>query len=173
MSYYMGDYYRGGFFSFIKGAVGGLARGILGLPAAQPKFVGPTMAQAGLPGVGYGALATNVIRGGKAIISKHPVLSAAAAAGALAAAGGGAMALRGSHPALAAAGAGGVMRGFHISKKTGAMVKNRHMHVTNPRALRRAIRRTHGFAKLAMKVIKIHHPQKKGRFGGYRRRKKK
>ncbi len=47
------------------------------------------------------------------------------------------------------------------------------MNVCNPRALRRAIRRTHGFAKLAMKTIHLIHPKKKVRFGGFRKRRKK
>ncbi len=46
------------------------------------------------------------------------------------------------------------------------------MNVTNVHALRRAIRRTHGFARLAMKVIHISHPKKKGRFGGFRKSRK-
>jgi hypothetical protein len=46
------------------------------------------------------------------------------------------------------------------------------MHVTNPRALRRALRRAHGFAKLAMRTIHLVHPKKKGRFGGFKKRRK-
>jgi len=53
------------------------------------------------------------------------------------------------------------------------MVRNRHMRVTNPKALRRAIRRTHGFARLAMKTIHLVHPKKKARFGGFRRKRAK
>jgi hypothetical protein len=34
------------------------------------------------------------------------------------------------------------------------------MNVTNPRALRRAIRRAHGFEKLAMKVLGFTRPHK-------------
>lgn len=158
MSYYQGDYYRGGFFGSLFRGIGGLAKGILGIPSA-PKIIqqGPT--NPAINAASYGALAQNVIRGGKQMISKHPVLSAAAAAGALAAAGGGAaLARRGGktalHPALA---------GMH---------KRRRMHVTNVRALRRAIRRTHGFAKLAMKVIRLEHPRKHGKFAGFRKRKK-
>jgi hypothetical protein len=44
--------------------------------------------------------------------------------------------------------------------------------VTNPKALRRAIRRAHGFAKLAMRTIHLVHPQKKARFGGFRKRRR-
>jgi hypothetical protein len=47
------------------------------------------------------------------------------------------------------------------------------MRVTNPKALRRAIRRTAGFAKLAMRTIHLIHPKKKVRFGGFKHRRKK
>lgn len=161
MSYYMGDYYRGGFFGSLWKGIKGLAGGILGGGGGTQKiqFVGPTQGMMSMPGAGYGATASNIIRGGKAIISKHPVLSAAAAAGALAMAGGGAaMARRGKKgPAITALSTGG---------------RRRHMHVTNVRALRRALRRTHGFAKLAMKVIKLEHPRRHGKFGGFKKRKR-
>jgi hypothetical protein len=47
------------------------------------------------------------------------------------------------------------------------------MNVTNVHALRRALRRTHGFAKLAMRVIHMTHPKKKARFGGFKKRRRK
>jgi hypothetical protein len=53
------------------------------------------------------------------------------------------------------------------------MVRNRHMRVTNPKALRRALRRAHGFAKLAMRTIHLVHPKKKGRFGGFKKHRRK
>jgi hypothetical protein len=56
------------------------------------------------------------------------------------------------------------MRGGH---------RRHRMNVTNPRALRRAIRRTHGFAKLAMKTIHLVHPKKKASFGGFRKKRRK
>jgi hypothetical protein len=161
MSYYMGDYYRGGFFGSLWGGIKGLAKGVLGIPSA-PKMVGPTMQQMALPGAGYGPMATNVIRGGKAFLSKHPVLSAAAGAGVLAMAGGGA--------ALARRGKAGVGTGLPAHLRGGG--GRRRMHVTNVKALRRALRRTHGFAKLAMKVIRIEHPRKHGKFGGFKKRKR-
>jgi hypothetical protein len=46
------------------------------------------------------------------------------------------------------------------------------MNVTNSRALHRALRRAHGFAKLAMRTIHLIHPRKKVRFGGFKRRRK-
>jgi hypothetical protein len=51
--------------------------------------------------------------------------------------------------------------------------RRRRMRVTNPKALRRAIRRATGFARLAMRTIKIVYPRKKGRFGGWKVRKRK
>jgi hypothetical protein len=51
--------------------------------------------------------------------------------------------------------------------------RRHRMNVCNPRALRRAIRRTHGFAKLAMKTIHIVHPKKRATFGGFRRKRRK
>lgn len=44
--------------------------------------------------------------------------------------------------------------GFHLDKRTGTRwVKNRRMNVTNPRALRKAMRRVQGFEKLAKRTI--------------------
>ncbi len=43
--------------------------------------------------------------------------------------------------------------GYHPDKETGTKcVKNRTMNVSNPKALRRAIRREKGFGKLASRV---------------------
>jgi len=54
-------------------------------------------------------------------------------------------------------GRGGTMIpvGYHLDKKTGTyLVRNRRMNVANPRALRRAMRRTDGFVKLAKRALK-------------------
>lgn len=179
MSYYRGDYrpgyYRGdpGFFSFLGGlaksavglipGVGPLASKALGMIHATPKPMA-SAAAAGMSIVRH----TGATVG--AAIMKHPVLSAAGAAAATGAAAGAAM----MHPAAAAALApAGLMKGFHISKKTGAVVRNRRMNVCNARALRRALRRAHGFTKLAMHTIHLVHPKKKGRFGGFKKRRRK
>lgn len=57
--------------------------------------------------------------------------------------------------------------GFHQVRRgphAGAWVRNRHMNPTNPRALRRAIRRARGFEHLARKVLGFTTPHKpKGR----------
>jgi len=156
MGYYSGD---PGFFSILK-TIGSAAVGAI-------------------PGVG--GIASKAIqkiplgvRGGMAKIGtaiiKHPVISAAAGAGAL---------------ATVSAGTAGRMGAF--GRPAGKHPSARHLHalamglrrarprmnVTNVHALRRALRRTHGFAKLAMRVIHITHPKKKGHFGGFRRKRKK
>ncbi len=154
MSYYQGDYYRGdpGFFSFF----GGLAKKLVGsIPGVGP------IASTALDLIPHGgsklAKAGAMARRAGALVVKHPVLSGAAAAGVIGA--GGAMGARrmkgGMHPAMA----GGRRR--------------RRMNVTNVRALRRSIRRTQGFAKLAMRTIHLVHPKKHARFGGFKRRTKK
>jgi hypothetical protein len=180
MGYYMGDYYGGGsyyrgdpFWGFIGRALKGIGRVALG--GGGGRAAAPVIKQmAALPAAaGRASVMTQAITRGGAImasggaavgrmVAKHPVLSAAGAAAVLA----GGMGAAGEHMA-----AGGVApHGMHISRKTGHMVRNRHMRVTNPKALRRAIRRTHGFARLAMKTIHLVHPKKKARFGGFRRR---
>lgn len=159
MSYYAGDYYRGGFFSFL----GGLAKKAVGFIPGVGPIASTAIGAIEKVAPGLGKLGGKVMKGAV----KHPVLSAAAAAGVVT--GGAAM----MHHAGGAAVAGGMTgRGMHISRKTGAMVRNRHMRVTNPRALRRALRRAHGFAKLAMRTIHLVHPRKKGRFAGFKKKKR-
>jgi hypothetical protein len=156
----MGDYYAGdpGFFSFL----GKVAKTAVGF----------------IPGVGgvAGKIASKIIpvakvaagsRVGRAII-KHPVLSAAGAAG-MAGAGAGVMGSRMGTPA--AAGAASHMR--RMAGAGGGFRRHRRMRVTNPKALRRAIRRTTGFAKLAMKTIHLIHPKKHVRFGGFKKKRRK
>lgn len=97
-------------------------------------------------------------------------------------------------PSVSPAAAGGALvcnvRGFHLNKsryfvgnqhwwqsssvgtkveKGSRCVKNRHMNVANAKALRRALRRAYGFEKLAMRTIRLVHPHKRGRFGGFKR----
>lgn len=166
MPYYQGDFYRRGdfysmgdpgFFSFLGKAVG----------------FGKKLIGAFLPHRPVVAATTGIMRRGAEAITgtivRHPVLTAAGAAGVIgAAAGAGAEAMR----ALP----GAVAKGFHMIKKgphAGRMARNRRMRVTNPKALRRALRRTYGFERLAMKVIRLHHPRKRAAFGGFRYRRKK
>ena len=58
---------------------------------------------------------------------------------------------------LPGGGRGGAMcpSGYHFAKDgSGRLVRNRRMNVANPRALRRAMRRTDGFVKLAKRALK-------------------
>jgi hypothetical protein len=117
-----------------------------------------------------GAATRAIMQRGKAAIIKHPVLSAAGAAGVVGAA-------VTAEAEYLMGGGGCAPKGFHRCKskhgcKTGEFVRNRHMNPCNPRALRRAIRRATRFTRLAMKTIHLVHPKKKGRFGGFRKRKR-
>lgn len=173
MGYYMGDFYaRGGrqrfmgdpgFFSFL----GGLAKKAVGLiPGVGP--IASTVLSA-IPTGGGGkiqavkAAGTAIVKKGAIIASEHPVLTAAGGASAIGAAAA-AIHHRGS---MAGAGMGAGARAPHMGGR-----RHRRMNVCNPKALRRAIRRTHSFAKLAMKTIHLVHPKKHVTFGGFKKRRK-
>lgn len=160
MTYYVGDFYTGGrypakgdpgFFSFL----GGLAKKAAGfIPGVGPAVSGV------LEGITHSGATAAIERVGKGAITlakKHPVMTAAGGAGIL-------------------GGAAGVMGGRMGRAKGVRMAaggrRHHRMRVTNPKALRRAIRRTQGFAKLAMRTIHLVHPKKKVRFGGFRKRRK-
>ncbi len=160
MPYYMGDFYRPSLGAFrgrgdpgFWGSIWGLAKtaagSIPGVGTAVESIKG------GLRRVGPAAA-----RMGK-VAAEHPVLTAAGAAGVAMTIGAGA-----EHRVMAG-GAGA--KGFHPCKsrhgcKTGALVRNRHMRVTNPRALRRALRRVGGFGRIAKRVMRLTHPHHKGRY---------
>jgi hypothetical protein len=159
MGYYSGD---PGFFSIVKHIAGGAVRMIPGVGGLASKMISkiPT-------GVRSGAAQMTRVAG--TAIIKHPVISAAGAAGAVALGSG----------AMGRAGVFGRPAGKHPTARhmhalaMGLRRARPRMNVTNVHALRRALRRTHGFAKLAMRVIHITHPKKKGRFGGFRKRHRK
>ncbi len=161
MGYYMGDFYAGargdpGIGSFFGGL---LSKAVSFIPGIGPVASGAIdVARGGLAKRALGGAATAgraIIAKGTGIIMKHPVISAAGAAGAVAAGG-------------FAAGRRG-----RAAVTVGGHRRHKRMNVCNPRALRRAIRRTHSFAKLAMHTIHLVHPKKKVRFGGFRRKKAK
>ena len=148
MSYYRGDYYRGdyyrgdpGFLSFLGGAmkaVGGFIPGVGGIVSgigsmieskAAPKAIS-AIEKVGAPGIVKSGL-----KKVGTIIQKHPVLTGAGAAGV-------------AGVALGAAGSA-------VARRIGARggKTHRRMRVTNPKALRRAIRRAKGFAHLAKQVL--------------------
>jgi len=154
MSYYHGDFYQGdpGFFSFLGKAAGMAASFMPGVGGTAGKLITKLATRAPK----LTALATRA--GG--MIAKHPVLSAAGAAGTIglgSMVGGGRRTARMGSAAVGPAQMG--QHGFHISKRTGGLVRNRRMHVTNVKALRRAIRRCTGFAHLAKRVLRFTSPR--------------
>jgi len=148
VSYYRGDFYRGdpGFLSFL----GGIAKKAVGFIPG----VGPALS-AGLESLGTRKASTAIVKaaespvalsklgrvaaGAKQVIAKHPVLTAAGAAGAVGLGVG--------------AGASRLLHGV-------GMRKHRRMNPCNVRALRRAIRRAHGFEKIARRVMHFTSPKK-------------
>lgn len=172
MGYYMGDFYaRGGrarfmgdpgFFSFL----GKIAKTAVGfIPGIGPVAKGAIDVASGAISKIGASKAGAIVKSGVKIASEHPVLSAAGGASAIGAAAA-AMHHRGS---MAGAGQGATFGG----RGHGGGGRHRRMNVCNPKALRRAIRRTHSFAKLAMKTIHLVHPKKHATFGGFRKRRKK
>jgi hypothetical protein len=157
MSYYMGDYYRArsyrgdpGFLSFLGGIAKGAVGMIPGVGPALSEGLGKIMTHAA-PAAAGAAVSGGVTAGAKQAIEKagklalkHPVLTAAGAAGVGTLAGAAA-----SHVASKLLGAGGK--------------RHRRMNPCNPRALRRALRRAHSFAKFARKVVRVEHRFKKPR----------
>jgi len=158
MGYYMGDYYAGargdpGIGSFLRSAASGLVGLIPGVGGGLSKII------SGIGGGRAATAGTAIVKSVGGAITRHPVLSAAGGAGIVGLAGG----------AVASHMLGGKRKCKHINPSTGKC--RRRMNVCNPRALRRSIRRTHGFAKLAMRTIHLVHPKKKARFGGFRKKK--
>jgi hypothetical protein len=160
MGYYQGDFYAGSRGDPFWGALGKMAiSGVSGLlHRGKAKLLGSgTIATAAGAG-------TAIMKRGGAMIMKHPVLSAAGAAGALGTAGLAERMLPGQHRGASAMGFGACPKGHHISKKSGACVRNRRMNVANGRALGRAVRRLHHFAKKYRKVVGFVSPKRpKGR----------
>lgn len=151
--YYQGDYYQGGLFSSL-GKIASSVWNKIARPAVVSTLTSSIPGGAAIAAaVGSATAAARKVAApvGRVIV-QHPVLSAAGGA------------------ALAAGAGAALMR--HHDVKALAPKSGRRMNVCNPRALRRSIRRTQGFAKLAMRTIRITHPGKKGRFGGFKKRAK-
>lgn len=141
MSYYMGDYYGGrsfyrgdpGFFSFLGKIGKGILGAVTGLGGGAPAS---TAIVKKLPGA-IQKIGPIVTRVGKTL-KKVPK-------GVLIGAGG------------AAAGAAGALGARALMG--GGERKHRRMNVCNARALRRAIRRSQGFARLAKRVLRFTSPK--------------
>jgi hypothetical protein len=166
MSYYMGDY-RGDYYvgdpgigSFFKGIAQTAIGFIPGIGPLASRAIGAIGRHAPAAGAITGAVRTAAARTGAAIV-KHPVLSAAGAAGAL---GAGEMMVTSRGATTLVPGA----KGMHMSKARRGhpahMVRNRRMNVANGRALARATRRLHAFARRYRKVVGFVSPRRpKGR----------
>lgn len=151
--YYQGDYYRGGFLSIFKKIGAGVGR-LIGVSGGTTK-VAPVLslppaveqALARIP-AGLQAPARSLAAG----VAKHPVLSAAAAAGVAGIAARGRAAASAAMPGTPAA----------RSRGSGAMLggrRRRRMNPYNPRALRRAVRRAHAFSRMAKKILRFTSPR--------------
>ena len=175
MGYYQGDY-RGDWYGGTRGDpfLGGIFNKVFSVGKSLLGLGGPSQAgivkavETGIqkatsfPGVGtIGKIGKSAI----GLVKAHPVLSGAGAAGIIGAVSGGALGR--------SMGGGMPMKGFHLSRKSGRVVRNRRMNACNPRALRRAIRRAHSFERLARHVIGFSSPRKpKGHMYFKRKRKK-
>ncbi len=163
MGYYQGDYYAGGMGDPFWGALAGLARrgvgALLGVARGRGAPAAAGMASTAITKVSGAGRA--IMQRGTAAIIKHPVLSAAGAAGVVGAAvGAGGERMMMAHPGVA-------MKGFHMSKARGGhcpsaphLVRNRRMNIANGRALARATRRLHAFAKRYRKIVGFVSPRK-------------
>jgi hypothetical protein len=161
MGYYMGDYYsmRGGS-SFYRGDPfwGTLGRWAISGIGALLHHKTPTGAI--VPAAGraetIGRNVGSAVGAVKSMIVRHPVLSAAGAAAVMGVGAGAGVSHMGPI-------GGAAHKGYHMSKPHKGvaphLVRNRRMRVTNPHALRRAIRRAHGFARMARKCIAFTSPR--------------
>ena len=140
--------YLGQVVSTIPSIIGGLSTaGVFGgsRAPAVPNGVGTIskVAQTGAPSL----TSTAIVGKAVSVATKHPIITAAA--GAAATAGAVTTLVRSRkgavHPAVAAA---------------MGMGRRRRMHVTNVKALRRSIRRLHGFEKVCRKVLRFTSPHR-------------
>lgn len=123
----------------IPGAIAGLGAGG-GKPTPQlPSVPGTLGGQIAFPG---GVSVSGAWQPGQAVVPGRGRLPPYTAAG---------------PGVLPGGGRGGSMvpSGYHFAKDgSGRLVRNRRMNVANPKALRRAMRRTDGFVKLAKRALK-------------------
>jgi len=155
------------------GAIGGAVQGSHGTASAAVSSSAPMPGGSPTLGGGYGYTAGHaagtVVRTVGRIVSGHPVLTGAAAAGTAVAAGAIEHYIgRGAAAPVVAAPGGGVvsLKGYHMSKPRVCMgqvipshpVRNRRMNPFNPHALRRAARRAHGFLRMSRKLVHYYTP---------------
>ena len=188
--YFSGGYYAGGFFSNLAHGIGGALKGAVGgLLSGNPLKAITGAVGGAISGVGQ----ADVLAAGPRGLTDTELAALHARDTRLKAAGRKVPALPGTPPGTALVPAGGMammapggmlMRGYRLNKSTYITrgggtsrwptvltihpkhtepVKSRRMNVANPRALRRALRRAHGFAKLARRYITVtRHFKRKG-----------
>lgn len=137
--YYRGDYYRGDPFALpLIGALGSVAAKVL--PGIAKKAVGAVAGLISKPKVAATVASVAIPTAAASIVARAPSTSMPPSLAAVSPSMKPAPGLKGKLQRLLPGGATGY-------------VKRRRMNVTNPRALRRAIRRAQGFAKLARRVL--------------------
>jgi hypothetical protein len=141
--YQRGDYYRGDFFGGLIGGITGAVKGF---------------ATGGLTGAVTGAISGANTGSRGAPKAPGGVISFPAGGGVMTPFGGIGTLKPGTQ---AYTDANQPPRGYHVSKRTGKLVKNRHMNVANPRALARAARRAHGFLRLSRRFVRYYTPHAK------------
>jgi hypothetical protein len=150
MGYYMGDYYRGdpGIGSFF----GGLIKKVAGVATSFIPGVGPAVSGA-IEKIGGSKVIGQVAGKAASSIIKHPVLSAAGAAGA-------GVAMMGAGAAAERMAMGGGAHHGRVLKHCGQVLKSgkigkchRRMNPFNPRAARRAGRRIHSLIRHYRKYV--------------------
>lgn len=194
--YYRGDYYQGDFFGSIfggiKGAVKGFASGgLLGAIKGGVKGLVSSGAHPNLPQPKSMAIAPNFYPGTGPPDVGGQIAAAQINAGYVPDVNVPPAAMI---PAFANTGPAGPLKGYHANKTTyetrgggtsrwphslvlhpkgSVLVKNRRMNVGNARALKRALRRAGGFARLARRVMSFTHPRAgRGHFKFKRRAKR-
>ncbi len=179
--YYQGDYYQGDFFSFARKAIGTVAHALPGVGTAYDLA---STAVRGVKGLVSKGAHPNLpqpklmITGGTAPAAYAgtgpPDIPDLGGGGPPLAIGGAAMI-----PTFKATGMP-TMKGYHANRSTyetrgggtsrwpkelelhpkgTVLVRNRRMNVGNARALKRALRRAGGFARLARRVMSFTHPR--------------
>lgn len=163
MGYYCGDYYTGDYYSGdpgfltwaarigrgLVGAIPGVGRVLESIIPTPVRKIAGTILPPVVSGVAGAAVESRLSRG-RQPMPLPPM---------------GVMPGGGRGPGAIVPGGLPGMRGYHMSKPRKCMgqivpphlVRNRRMRVTNPRALRRSIRRLHGFSRLAKKVLSFTH----------------
>jgi hypothetical protein len=174
MGYYQGDFYAGyrgdpGFWSGLLSAgkkAAGMALSVIpgGSAISAAGSMIPRRVMSAV--VKAREITSPLAKKGLAVVSKHPVLTAAGAAGALTAAG--AAAKMGSRAGAGMGAMPGVARagGYRPSKRhlhaleMGLTRARPRMNVCNVHALRRALRRAKGFEHIARRVLHFTSPRR-------------